>query len=177
MQATIVANATNASIFICNSHQEAEGAIRTLKNSGFDVKKLSLIGKGYHSEEHPVGFYTTGDKVAAWGANGAFWGSIWGILMVPAVFFLPPLGVVAMAGPIVSILVSAVEGAVLVGGLSAIGAALSRLGVPKDQVIKYESALKVDKYVLVVHGSLDEIEKAKSILAGMEDATFTADLV
>jgi hypothetical protein len=82
-----------------------------------------------------------------------------------------------MAGPIVSILVSAVEGAVLVGGLSAIGAALSRLGVPKDQVIKYESALKVDKYVLVVHGSLDEIEKAKSILAGMEDATFTADLV
>ena len=162
---------TNASIFICNSHQEAESAIRTLKNFGFNVKQLSLIGKGYHSEEHPVGFYTTGDKIAAWGGNGAFWGSIWGVLMAPAVFFLPPLGVVAMAGPIVSILISAVEGAVLVGGLSAIGAALSRIGIPQDQIIQYETALKVDKYVLMVHGSLDEIDNAKSILAENKGAT------
>jgi hypothetical protein len=160
---------SNASVFICNSHLEAEEAIQSLKKFGFDVKKLSLIGKGYHSEEHPVGFYTTGDKIAAWGGNGAFWGSIWGVLMAPAVFLIPPLGVVAMAGPIVSILMSAIEGAVLVGGLSAVGAALSQVGVPKDQIIKYETALKVDKFVLMVHGSADEIERAKSILTGIKD--------
>ena len=157
----------DASVFICNSHQEAEDAIQALKKFGFDVTKLSLIGKGYHSEEHPVGFYSTGDKVAAWGGNGAFWGAIWGVLMAPAVFFLPPLGMVAMAGPIVSVLISATEGAVVVGGLSALGAALSRVGVPENQVIKFESALKVDKYVLMVHGSADEVERAKSILAGL----------
>ena len=76
-----------------------------------------------------------------------------------------------MAGPIVSILISAVEGAVLVGGLSAIGAALSRIGIPQDQIIQYETALKVDKYVLMVHGSPDEIDNAKSILAENKDAT------
>jgi hypothetical protein len=158
---------TNASVFICNTHKEAEEAIRSLKKFGFDVKKLSLIGKGYHSEEHPVGF----DKIATWGSNGAFWARIWGVLMAPAVFFLPPLGVVAMAGPIVSVLVSALEGAVLVGGLSAIGAALSRIGIPKDQIIKYEAALKVDKYVLMVHGTADDIEKSKSIHAGIKDVS------
>jgi hypothetical protein len=163
---------SNASVFICNTHKEAEDAIQSLKKFGFDVKKLSLIGKGYHSEEHPVGFYTTGDKIATWGGNGAFWGGIWGVLMAPAVFFLPPLGVVAMAGPIVSVLVSAMEGAILAGGLSAIGAALSRVGVPKDQIIKYETALKVNKYVLMVHGSEDDVAKAKSILAGIKDSAF-----
>jgi hypothetical protein len=107
---------TNASVSICNSHEEAEAAIQTLKKFGFDVRKLSLIGKGYHSEEHPVGFYSTGDKIRAWGSTGAFWGSMWGILMAPAVFMLPPLGMIAMAGPIVSVVISALEGAVLVGG-------------------------------------------------------------
>lgn len=158
----------NASVSICNSHQEAEAAIQTLKKFGFDVRKLSLIGKGYHSEEHPVGFYSTGDKICAWGSTGAFWGSMWGILMAPAVFLLPPLGMVAMAGPIVSVVISALEGAVLVGGLSAVGAALSQMGVPKDQVILYETALKADKYVLMVHGSDDEVARAKSILAGTQ---------
>ena len=54
------------------------------------------------------------------------------------------------------------------GGLSAVGAALSQLGVPKDQVIVYETALKADKYVLMVHGSDDEVARAKSILAGTQ---------
>ncbi len=165
----------SASISICHSHQEAEDAIRTLKSFGFDVKQLSLIGKGYHSEEHPVGFYTTGDKIAAWGSTGAFWGSIWGVFIAPAVFLLPPLGVVAMAGPIVSILVSALEGAALVGGLSALGAALSRIGIPKDQIIQYETALKVDKYILMVHGTAEEVEKAKSILEENKASTSLAD--
>ena len=88
--------------------------------------------------------------------------------MAPAVFLLPPLGMVAMAGPVVSVVISALEGAVLVGGLSAVGAALSQLGVPKDQVIVYETALKADKYVLMVHGSDDEVARAKSILAGTQ---------
>jgi hypothetical protein len=154
-----------SSVYVFNTHVEAEDAIRLLNTSGFDVKKLSLVGKGYHSEEHPVGFYTVGDKVKAWGGMGAFWGGIWGLLLAPAVFFLPGLGFVALAGPLLSALVGALEGAVVVGGISALGAALIDMGLPKDQVIKYESALKADKYVLLVHGNVEEIENARSILA------------
>ena len=55
--------------------------------------------------------------------------------------------------------------AVVVGGLSAIGAALTQIGVPKDQVIKYETALKVDKYVLMVHGGAEDAAKADAVLS------------
>jgi len=57
------------------------------------------------------------------------------------------------------------EGAVVFGGISALGAALFNMGIPKDDVIKYESALKVDKYILMVHGSVEEIDRAHEILA------------
>ena len=154
----------NSPFFVFNTHVEAEAAIQSLSRSGFDVKKLSLVGKGYHTEEHPLGFYTTSDKIKTWGGTGAFWGGIWGLLFAPAVFFFPGVGLVAMAGPVVSALVSALEGAMVMGGLSALGAALTQIGVPKDQAIKYETALKVDKYLLMVHGSDEELMKARSVL-------------
>ena len=155
-----------APFYVYNTHVEAEDAIRLLNNSGFDVRKLSIVGKGYHSEEHPVGFYSAGDRIKAWGGVGAFWGGIWGLLLAPAVFFIPGLGLVAMAGPLVSALVGALEGAVAVGGVSALGAALTTVGLPKDQVIKYETALKADKYVVMVHGSAEDVAKARSVMAG-----------
>jgi hypothetical protein len=155
----------DSAFFVFDTHAAAEDAIRTLGKSGFDMKKLSLVGKGYHSEEKPMGFYTAGDRIKAWGGTGAFWGGIWGMLLAPAVFLLPGIGVVGMAGPFVATLVGALEGAVVVGGLTALGAALAQIGVPKDQIIKYEAALKVDKYLLVVHGSAEDQEKARSVLA------------
>jgi len=155
----------DSAFFVFDTHAAAENAIRTLGQSGFDMQKLSLVGKGYHSEEKPMGFYTAGDRIKAWGGTGAFWGGIWGLLLAPAVFVLPGLGMVGMAGPLVATLVGALEGAVVVGGLSALGAALTQVGVPKDQVIKYEAALKVDKYLLVVHGSAQDQDKARAVLA------------
>ena len=154
----------NLPFYVFNTHIEAEEAIKLLNKSGFDVHKLSLVGKGYHSEEHPTGFYTAGDRIKSWGGTGAFWGGVWGLLFGPAVFFLPGLGLVAMAGPFVAALVSALEGAVVVGGMSALGAALTQVGVPKDDVIKYETALKVDKYVLMIHGDAADVGKARSTL-------------
>ena len=155
----------NTSTFLFDTHHDAELAIQSLSKSGFDMKKLSLVGKGYHTEEHPLGFYTVGDKIRAWGGAGAFWGGIWGLLFAPAVFLLPGIGLVAMAGPVVATLVGGLEGALVVGGLSALGASLTRLGVPNDQAIKYETALKVDKYLLLVHGTAEDQAEVRAVLA------------
>ena len=155
--------------YVFNTHTEAEDAIRSLGRSGFDMKKLSLIGKGYHSEEYPVGFYSAGDKIKSWGKTGAFWGGIWGLLISPAVFLIPGLGLLAMAGPVVLTLAGGIEGAVLVGGVSALGAALTEIGIPKKQIIKYETALKVDKYVLLVHGNAQDIARVSSVLGVQEE--------
>lgn len=161
-------------ICVSNSHSEADAAIRSLNSSGFDVKKLSLIGKGYHSEEHPIGFYTAADKMRAWGGVGAFWGGIWGLILAPAAFVLPGVGILAMGGPVVAALFAALEGAVLFGGASAIGAALTTIGIPKNLIVKYESALKAEKYVLILHGDSTEVAKARSVLGASPITGLTA---
>jgi hypothetical protein len=69
--------------------------------------------------------------------------------------------------------VGALEGAVLVGGLSAIGAGLVGIGIPKDSILKYELDLKTDKFLLLVHGAAEEVEKARSILAGTQPISVT----
>ena len=69
-----------------------------------------------------------------------------------------------MFGPLVGWIVGALEGAVVVGGLSALGAALYSIGIPKDSIMQYETALKSDKFLVIAHGTADEVAKAKSIL-------------
>jgi hypothetical protein len=43
------------------------------------MKNLSVVGKGYHTEEKVIGFYNVGDRVKFWGSRGAFWGGLWGL--------------------------------------------------------------------------------------------------
>jgi hypothetical protein len=155
-----------SNVYVYKTHIEAENALRTLSLAGIDMKHLSVVGRGYHTEEHPLGFYTKGDRIRTWGRYGAFWGAIWGLLFTPAVFVLPGIGVLPMAGPLVAALVSALEGAVMGGGLTVLGSALLALGVHQDKVIKYEIALKADQFLLIVHGSDDEIQRAHSQLEG-----------
>src|SRR5580704_12292078 len=107
-------------IAIYESHHAAEEAVQELQRSGFDMKKLSIVGKDYHTEEQVVGYYNSGDRMKYWGKLGAFWGSLWGLLFGWAFFFVPGVGPVLMAGPIVASMVAALEGAVAVGGVSAI---------------------------------------------------------
>ena len=166
-------NTTHLTSYVFDTHSQAEEATKLLSRSGFDIKKVSIIGKGYHSEEHPVGFYTTSDKIKSWGSTGAFWGGLWGILFSPAVFFMPGFGLLAMAGPFVSVLISALEGAFVVGGLSAIGAALSRVGVGNDQIIKYEIAIKADQFVMLIHGDEEDEKRVDVILKEFKSSRFS----
>jgi predicted alpha/beta-hydrolase family hydrolase len=69
-----------------------------------------------------------------------------------------------VGGPLVNWLIGALEAAAVVGTLSALGGALSSIGIPEDSIIRYETALKANKYLLIVHGSPDEVGTAKDIL-------------
>ncbi len=130
----------------------------------FDMTKLSIVGKDYHTEEHVVGYYNTGDRMKAWGTTGAFWGGLWGMMFGSAFFFIPGVGPILVAGPLVAWIVGALEGAAVVGGLSALGAALVGVGVPKDSAVKYETELQSGKFILVAHGSAQDIDRAKLLL-------------
>lgn len=154
----------NAIVAVFSGHQAAEAAIRKLSEGGLDIKHFSIVGKGYHSEEKVVGFYNTGDRIMFWGKNGAMWGGLWGLFFGGIMMTVPLIGSVVVLGHLAAMVFAAVEGAVIVGGLSALGAAIFSLGIPEDSVIEYEEALKADGFLIVAHGSVEEMARAKAIL-------------
>jgi len=151
-------------VAIFKTHTGAESAVKELQKAGFDMKNLSIVGRDYETDENVVGYYNTGDRVKYWGKLGAFWGGFWGLLFGSAFFVIPGVGPLLMAGPIVAWIVGALEGAVVVGGLSALGAGLYSIGIPKDSVLQYETAVKSGKYVLIAHGPDVETVQAREII-------------
>ena len=154
----------NSVVAIFSQHSAAENAIKKLKDGGFDIKKLAIVGRDYHTEQDVVGFYNTGDRMKYWGKWGAFWGGLWGLLFGAAFLIIPGIGPVVAAGSIVTWIVAALEGAVVVGGLSALGAGLYSLGIPKNSIVKYETSVKAGKFVLVAHGTAEQVANARDML-------------
>ena len=153
-----------AVIAVFADHATAEAAVKKLNLAGFDIKYLSVIGKGYHVDEQVVGFYNQGDRIRFWGTRGAFWGGLWSLFFGGVVLTLPLVGPVIALGYLAPAIVAIVEGAVLVGGVSAIAAALYGLGIPKDSVLQYETAIKADSFLVMAHDTPSRIALAKGIL-------------
>ena len=62
----------DAVVAVFADHQLAESAVKKLADAHFDMRNLSVIGKGYHGDEKLVGFYNAGDRIKFWGKRGAF---------------------------------------------------------------------------------------------------------
>ena len=161
---------TDTVIAVFPDHSSAETAIKKLTAAGFEMKNLSVVGKGYHTDEKVIGFYNTGDRVKFWGTRGAFWGGFWGLFLGGLFVAVPAVGQVVVLGYLASIVFAAIENAVVVGGISALAAALYSIGVPKDSVIQYETALNTDSFLVTAHGPAAEIARARTILGTVNPA-------
>ena len=129
----------HSTVGVFNTHESAEAAIRRLSEASFPINQLSIIGTGYETEEQVIGFFNLGDRVKLWGKNGALWGGLWGLLS-----------------------------AVVIGGLGALAGALASIGVPNDSVLRYEQDLRAENFLVVVHGSQAEAQRAQGLLTAAE---------
>src|ERR1700722_7052473 len=154
----------SAVVAIYDGHDAAELAVKKLADGNIPMKEISIIGKGYHTDEKVVGFYNTGDRMKFWGKYGAFWGGMWGILFGGLFVAVPAIGPIVVLVSFAAMVLSGIEGAVVVGGLSALGGAFFSIGIPKDTVLQYENALKADEFLILVQGSAAEVERAHDIL-------------
>jgi hypothetical protein len=149
--------------------RDAESAIRELQGAGFDMRRLSLLGRDYEAEEHAGGPNAALDDVKYWAKEGTFWGGVFGVLFWPAFFFIPGIGPVLTAGLIGSALIGTVEaaaaGAIIGGTASALVAALSNWGIPQDVVTDYETDLKASRLLLIASGNAAELVGVRPILA------------
>jgi hypothetical protein len=136
------------------------------------MRKVSIIGKDYSLEEHVVGFYNGPERAKFFGKLGAFWGGLFGMLFGAAFLFFPVVGHIVILGPLAAVVAGGLEGAVIVGGLSALAGALSAIGIPRNSVLRYERDIRAGKFMLVVHGEAKDIERAREILTRTRLATF-----
>jgi uncharacterized membrane protein len=132
---------------------EAEAAIYSLENDGFQRSDISLLrhgGSGDAVTQHSSSSTTTGAAIG--GAAGAVLGLI--------ALAIPGIGPVLALGPLAVALTGAGVGAATGGMLGA----LSDMGVPEHESRYYEDAIRQGGSLLVVHASVDTAERAQSIL-------------
>ena len=158
-------NANNSIVAVFAHHSDAETAVRKLAHDGFDMQHFSIVGRGYHSEEKVIGFYNADDRIKFWGKNGAIWGGLWSLFFGGLMLTMPVVGPIMVLGHLAGMVFAGIEGAVVIGGLTALGAALYGIGIPKDSVIQYEEALKTDGFLVVAQGPAEEMDRAKAVLA------------
>lgn len=145
-------------------HAQAELAIRGLQKGGFDMKKLSIIGRDYMSEEQVLGYVNSGDRMRFWGRFGALWGALGGLLAGSAMVLVPGAGHLVVLGPVASALFNVAAGAALGGGAGVLAGALSQIGLARDAVVKYETAVRAGQFAVIAHGGPDEVAAAKRLL-------------
>ena len=98
---------TDSVIAVFADHLAAEAAVKELSAAGFEMKHLSIVGKGYHTDEKVVGFYNVGDRIKFWGKRGAFWGGLWGLFFGGLFMTIPVVGHVVVLGYLAATAISA----------------------------------------------------------------------
>jgi hypothetical protein len=131
----------NAVVGICDAQAEADACIGELRGSGFDPGKVSVAGKG-----------------------GALRGGLRSRLSGPDPFFIPGIGPLVVFGPLAGWVVDAIERAAVIGGLSTLGVALYGIGIPENAIIRYETALRSGRFLVIAHGSAEETARARDVL-------------
>lgn len=157
--------AKNSAVGVFANMTQAEDAVRQLNAGGFPVDKLSVLGKDFMSEQKVHGFVTACDVAKQAAGTSAWFGGIFGLLVGAAFLWIPGFGPMVVAGPLAAALLGGVEGAV---GAAAVGGVLGwlmNLGIEKQHIPKYEASLRTGKYIVIVHGSSEDVDKARSILS------------
>jgi hypothetical protein len=151
---------------------QAEDAVRSLDRAGFPIRHVSILARDLTSERQVNGFVTVGDVATEGAGTGAWLGGLFGLLVGAAFIWVPGFGPLIVAGPLVAAIVGGVEGAVVGAAGGGLLGALVGWGVSRDNVLKYEERLRGGQYLVVAHGTDDEVARAGEVLR----ATTVTDL-
>lgn len=143
---------------------QAEDAVRTLDRAGFPIRQVSILARDLTSERQVNGFLTAGDVATEGAGTGAWLGGLFGLLVGAAFIWVPGFGPLIVAGPLAAAIAGGVEGAVVGAAGGGLLGALVGWGVSRDHVLKYEERLRGGQYLVVAHGSTNDVVRAGEIL-------------
>lgn len=140
-------------VTVFESHESVDSDLRAFHKHGFDMMKLSIVGKDQHTL-----------CLACCGKSSALWGGYWELLCGAAYFWIPRLGPLLVGGPLVGWIVFALEGFVQSSDFTMLGGALLSVGAPANRIPEYEAEVRNGKLLLVINGTIRDLEQAKDLL-------------
>lgn len=153
-------------IGVYRAMSEAEEAVHMLDKGGFPIRQVSVLARDLETEKVVHGYITTGDVARAGAGTGAWLGGLFGLLAGAAFVWVPGFGPLLVAGPFAAALLGGIEGAAAGAAGGGLLGALVGWGVSKQHILKYEEEVKGGKYLVVAHGSAEEVARARNILQG-----------
>ena len=144
-------------VAICHGNEKAFQAVRRAQQSGFDIHNISVVGN-----KTPVGVDRPGDY------NAEDWIKTWNFPSDATVFSISDIGPLAIGGPLVSAIAEGREAGAVETEFSALGAGLWRCGIPREDLPHYETAVKSDNYLIIVHCRPDEAIRVKKIFEPLQ---------
>ena len=156
--------AENAVARVYEQQAEAQEVVARLQLARFDMRKVSVVGKEDLDSQQVFGYYRNVGKIKYWGRSEKFWGPLWEALDGWAFFSVPGIGPVVVAGPLAGWTIATLSNAAIFGGMTALGSGLYSIGIPQNQVLHCEGALREGRYLVLAHGSASAIRMAREIL-------------
>lgn len=163
---------TGSVVGIYKSIADAEDAIEKLNSGGFPINQVSIVAQDLESERQVHGFVTTGDVAKTGATAGAWMGGLFGVLIGAAFVWVPGFGPLLVAGPLAAALLGGIEGAVVGAAGGGLLGSLVGWGVSNQHILKYEEIVKGGKYLVIAHGTEEEVMVAHKLL----DQTNTDEL-
>jgi hypothetical protein len=146
---------------------KAEQAIRQLDHAGFPIKQVSIIGHDSDRELQVQSYVTVADEAKQGISSGALAAGALGMLAGAVSVWIPGMGHLSIAGPMATVLLGllgGIEGAVAGAAWGGVLGGLLGWAVSTQHLLKYEEHLRAGKYLVIAHGSVEEVERARHIL-------------
>jgi uncharacterized membrane protein len=154
----------NTMIAIYDNHEDAAWAVEKLLHGGINKSDITVLGRGELEEYDKFEFNKENEDAVYWGKLGAFWGALWGFLLGGLIVFIPGFGPLVATGPLIGSLSGLAAGATVGAAVTAMVAWFMDLGMTKAEAKHYEDMLKEGKTLIIVQGSVEEVEKARDLL-------------
>lgn len=153
-------------VAVYDTMTKAEEAVHKLDTAKFPIKQISLITQNLSSEKQIHGFVTACDVSQAGAQTGAWLGGLFGLLAGAAFVWVPGFGPLIVAGSLSAALLGGVEGAVVGAASGGLLGGLMGWGISKQHIIKYEEVVRGGKFLVIAHGTPEEVTRAKATLEG-----------
>ncbi len=166
-------------IGIFPDYQVTEFALYELRDSGFLMDQVSIVGRDINDHTEGVGVHTnkqlsdidsrhlneneTGEAAKKGALTGGTLGGLTGLLVGLGAIAIPGIGPVMLAGAAATAIATALSGGAIGAVAGSLAGGLVAWGLPEDHAKVYSDRVAQGDYLVLVEGSAADIARAESV--------------